>query len=164
MRDRLDFPTLRQLRAFEAVARLNSIGAAAGELGLSQPAVSQMVAQTEAGLAASLLERRRTGSYLTTLGSVLWPRVQRLFAAMHSALCDLPGRTRDDKIGAKQNYRRAYPVPDRDCGVWLVRCGGSQARDIAAHASPVCSRSRAGDSKRPVSTNGPRIGANLASP
>jgi LysR family transcriptional regulator of gallate degradation len=88
MRNRLDFPTLRQLRAFEAVARLNSIGAAAGELGLSQPAVSQMVAQIEAGLAVSLLERRRTGSYLTTLGSVLWPRVQRLFAQMHSALCD----------------------------------------------------------------------------
>jgi DNA-binding transcriptional LysR family regulator len=88
MRNRLDFPTLRQLRAFEAVARLNSIGAAAGELRLSQPAVSQIVAQIEAGLAVSLLERRRTGSYLTTLGSVLLPRVQRLFAAMHSALCD----------------------------------------------------------------------------
>jgi molybdenum-dependent DNA-binding transcriptional regulator ModE len=47
MRNKLGFPSLRQLRAFEAVARLNSIGAAARELGLSQSAVTQMVAQME---------------------------------------------------------------------------------------------------------------------
>jgi LysR family transcriptional regulator of gallate degradation len=88
MRNRLDFPSLRQLRAFEAVARRKSIGAAARELGLSQPAVTQMVAQIEAALAVNLLERGRTGTYLTALGSVLLPRVQRLFALIQSALCD----------------------------------------------------------------------------
>jgi DNA-binding transcriptional LysR family regulator len=88
MRDEHDLPSLRQLRAFEAVARSRSIGAAAKELGLSQPAVTQMVAQLETALAASLLERRRTGTYLTALGSVLLPRVQRLFAHIQSALCD----------------------------------------------------------------------------
>jgi LysR family transcriptional regulator, regulator for genes of the gallate degradation pathway len=88
MRNQLDFPSLRQLRAFEAVARRKSIGAAAGELGLSQPAVTQMVAQIEAALAVNLLERRRTGTYLTALGSVLLPRVQRLLAYIQSALCD----------------------------------------------------------------------------
>jgi LysR family transcriptional regulator of gallate degradation len=88
MRDEHDLPSLRQLRAFEAVARSKSIGAAAKELGLSQPAVTQMVAQIETALAASLLERRRTGTYLTALGSVLLPRVQRLFAHIQSALCD----------------------------------------------------------------------------
>jgi hypothetical protein len=40
MRKKLDSPSLRQLRAFEAVARRKSIGAAAAELGLSQPAVT----------------------------------------------------------------------------------------------------------------------------
>lgn len=88
MRDPLDLPSLRQLRAFEAVARCRSIGAAAREFGLSQPAVTQMVAQIEASLGASLLERRRTGTYLTALGSVLLPRVQRLFGHMQSALGD----------------------------------------------------------------------------
>jgi LysR family transcriptional regulator, regulator for genes of the gallate degradation pathway len=88
MHNKLDFPSLRQLRAFEAVARRKSIGAAAGELGLSQPAVTQMVAQIETALAVNLLERRRTGTYLTALGSVLLPRVQRLFAHIQSALCD----------------------------------------------------------------------------
>ena len=50
--------------------------------------MTQMVAQIETALAVSLLERRRTGTYLTTLGSVLLPRVQRLFAHIQSALCD----------------------------------------------------------------------------
>ena len=77
MRSKLDSPSLRQLRAFEAVARAKSIGAAAAELGLSQPAVTQMVAQIETALAVNLLERRRTGTYLTTMGSVLLPRVER---------------------------------------------------------------------------------------
>jgi LysR family transcriptional regulator of gallate degradation len=88
MRDPLDLPSLRQLRAFEAVARCRSIGAAARELGLSQPAVTQMVAQIETSLGVGLLERRRTGTYWTALGSVLLPRVQRLFAHMQSALGD----------------------------------------------------------------------------
>src|SRR5262249_3935520 len=64
------------------------IGSVAKELGLSQPAVTQMIAQLETVLAVSLLERRRSGSFLTPLGSVLLPRVQRLFAHIQSALCD----------------------------------------------------------------------------
>src|SRR5262249_12611558 len=52
MRARPDGPSLRQLRAFETVARRGSIGAAAKELGLSQPAVTQMIAQVESVLAA----------------------------------------------------------------------------------------------------------------
>ncbi len=70
------------------MARFNSIGTAARELGLSQPAVTQMLAHMETALAASLLERRRTGTYLAPLGTVLLPRVQRLFAHIQSALRD----------------------------------------------------------------------------
>ena len=88
MRTRPASPSLRQLRAFEAVARCRSIGGSARELGLSQPAVTQMIAQLETGLAVSLLERRPSGSFLTPLGSMLLTRVQRLFAHVRSALCD----------------------------------------------------------------------------
>src|SRR5689334_4937447 len=98
MGNRLDLPSLRQLRAFQAVARRNSIGAAARELGLSQPAVTQMVAQIEAALAARLLERQRTGTYLTALGAMLLPRVERLFAHIQAAL-------RDPVIGASLSGR-----------------------------------------------------------
>ena len=88
MQRQLHFPSLRQLRAFEAVARSKSIGAGAKELGLSQPAVTQMLSQLETVLAVTLLERRRNGSFPTPLGSVLLPRVERLFAHIQSALRD----------------------------------------------------------------------------
>src|SRR5262245_41161985 len=96
--NRVDLPSLRQLRAFQVVARRNSIGAAARELGLSQPAVTQMIAQIEAALAARLLERQRTGTYLTALGAMLLPRVERLFAHIQAAL-------RDPVIGASLSGR-----------------------------------------------------------
>jgi LysR family transcriptional regulator of gallate degradation len=88
MRAGPDFPSLRQLRAFEAVARCKSVGGGARELGLSQPAVTQMIAQLESALRVRLLDRRRSGSFPTPLGSVLLPRVRRLFAHIQSALCD----------------------------------------------------------------------------
>jgi DNA-binding transcriptional LysR family regulator len=47
-----------------------------------------MIAQLETVLGVRLLERRRSGSFLTPLGSVLLPRVQRLFAQIESALSD----------------------------------------------------------------------------
>src|SRR5438552_3178018 len=142
MRNRLDLPSLRQLRAFEAVARLNSIGGAASELGLSQPAVSQMVAQVEAGLAVKLLERRRTGSYLTTLGSVLLPRVQRLFAQMQSALCDpvvgasLAGRETTKSVENKitDTHIRALTAI-AECGSFAAAARRLQISQPALHRS-----------------------------
>jgi LysR family transcriptional regulator, regulator for genes of the gallate degradation pathway len=47
-----------------------------------------MIAQLESALRVRLLDRRRSGSFPTPLGSVLLPRVQRLFAHIQSALCD----------------------------------------------------------------------------
>src|SRR5262245_66407566 len=98
MGTRVDFPSLRQFRAFEAVARCQSIGGAAKELGLSQPTVTHMIVHLESALAASLLERRPGGSFLTPLGSVLLTRVHRLFAHIQSAL-------RDPVIGASLSGR-----------------------------------------------------------
>jgi len=127
MRQRLDSPSLRQLRAFEAVARHMSIGAAARELGLTQPAVTQMVAQIEAALAVDLLERSRTGTYLTALGCVLLPRVERLFARIRSALGDpvigasLAGRetTRSVEIKITDTHIRALTA--------IAECGSFEA-------------------------------------
>ncbi|HEY2135601.1 MAG TPA: LysR family transcriptional regulator [Xanthobacteraceae bacterium] len=88
MRDHRHFISLRQLRAFDAVARHESVSAAAKELHVSQPAVTQAIANLERQLSVALLERRRTGSYVTGLGAVLLPRVRRLLAHIQEALCD----------------------------------------------------------------------------
>jgi LysR family transcriptional regulator, regulator for genes of the gallate degradation pathway len=47
-----------------------------------------VIFQLESVLAAKLLERHRSGSFLTALGEVLLTRVQRLFAQMRSAVSD----------------------------------------------------------------------------
>ena len=146
MHRRPHFPSLRQLRAFEAVARNKSIGVGAKELGLSQPAVTQMLTQLETVLAVTLLERRRNGSFPTPLGSVLLPRVQRLFAHVQSALRDpvvgasLSGRETTKSV---ENKITAHPLADRGHGMRFVRGGRAQAQDIPAVAASVGSRSRA---------------------
>ena len=54
-----EIPSLRQLRAFEAVARLESVSAAARDIHLSQPGVSQAIHALENGLGAQLPQRRQ---------------------------------------------------------------------------------------------------------
>ena len=66
-----------------------------------------MLAQLETAIGVALLERRRNGSFPTPLGSVLLPRVQRLFAHIQSALRDpvvgasLSGRETTQSVGNK---------------------------------------------------------------
>lgn len=60
-----------RLRVFATVARLGGFTAAARELGVSQPAVSQHVSELEKELGCSLLERSREGVTLTTEGERL---------------------------------------------------------------------------------------------
>src|SRR5579859_4553787 len=88
-----EVPSFRQLRAFEAVARLESVSAAAREVNLSQPGVTQAVRALERRLDARLFERRRSGSYATDLGAVLLPRVRRFFTHLQSALREAGGRS-----------------------------------------------------------------------
>lgn len=79
-------PSLRHLRIFDAVARLESVSGAAAEVGRSQPAVTQTIAKLELQLGVDLIERRRSGSYLTSFGRVLHLRSQRLFVLIEQAL------------------------------------------------------------------------------
>jgi LysR family transcriptional regulator of gallate degradation len=85
-----EMPSLRQLRAFEAVARLESVSAAARDIHLSQPGVSQAIHALENGLDAQLFERRQSGCYVTAFGAILLPRVRRFLEYLRSALME-PG-------------------------------------------------------------------------
>jgi LysR family transcriptional regulator, regulator for genes of the gallate degradation pathway len=83
-----EIPSLRQLRAFEAAARLESVSNAAREINLSQPALTQSLHALEVRLHARLFERRRTGCYTTELGEILLPRVRRFFDHIRLALAE----------------------------------------------------------------------------
>jgi LysR family transcriptional regulator, regulator for genes of the gallate degradation pathway len=86
-----DLPSLRQLRAFEAVARLESVSGAARDVHLSQPGISQAIHALESRLDARLFERQRSGCYLTELGATLVPRVRRFLGHLRTALGEADG-------------------------------------------------------------------------
>jgi DNA-binding transcriptional LysR family regulator len=73
--------TLSQLRAFERIVRLGSFHAAARELGLSQPTVSQRIGQLEAALQVSLFLRRGPRVSLTAEGHALVEYADRVLGA-----------------------------------------------------------------------------------
>lgn len=62
---------LRQLRHFEAVARLGGFGAAAEECRLSQPALSKSIRVLEGALGVPLFDRGPSGTQLTPYGERL---------------------------------------------------------------------------------------------
>lgn len=66
-----DLPPLRLLTVFETVLRHGSTKAAASELNVSQPAVSQALKQLESHLGARLLDRSVRPIALTEAGSLL---------------------------------------------------------------------------------------------
>jgi len=68
----------RQLRAFLAIVHTGSLGRAAQELHLTQPALSRVVKQMEIQLRVQLFERRTTGMELTTFGRALLPYATHL--------------------------------------------------------------------------------------
>jgi LysR family transcriptional regulator, regulator for genes of the gallate degradation pathway len=98
-----ELPSLRQLRAFEAVSRLESVSAAAREVNLSQPGVTQAIHAFEERMNARLFERRQTGCYVTEFGAVLVPRVRRFFEHLRAALKDLGTSAGRQSIDATVN-------------------------------------------------------------
>jgi DNA-binding transcriptional LysR family regulator len=102
-------------RAFAAVARLGSFTAAAGELFISQPAVSKHVASLEAELGSRLVERSRRGARLTPAGELLAEHVLRAEALMANGRRALQGSP-DGQLGtlafAASGIPGTYLLPD----------------------------------------------------
>ncbi len=80
MRD-LPALTLRQLRYFEAAARLGHFGKAAAECAVTQPALSMQIKELEEELGASLFERRPGEIVLTPLGREIAEQASRILMA-----------------------------------------------------------------------------------
>jgi len=86
-----NLPPLTWIRTFEAAARLASFSAAADELALTQPAVSQHVRQLEAKLDRQLFRRLLHGVELTADGAAYLPHVQAALGGLTRATRDLFG-------------------------------------------------------------------------
>ncbi|HEV2443345.1 MAG TPA: LysR family transcriptional regulator [Steroidobacteraceae bacterium] len=90
---------LRHLHAFREVAQLGSISAAARSVHLTQPAVTQAIAQIEAHFGARLFSRSSTGMQLTAAGEICVERIDRALRALNEGIVELRGNTGRDPAG-----------------------------------------------------------------
>jgi DNA-binding transcriptional LysR family regulator len=77
---------LAHLKALSAVARHASFSRAAGELGVTQPAVSMQVRQLEEALGQPLLERVGKRAFPTAAGEILLAHAARAFHEIDAAV------------------------------------------------------------------------------
>lgn len=70
--------TLKQLRYFDAVARVGHFGKAAEQCAVTQPALSMQIQELERELGAQLVERDRRGVILTDAGREVAARAARI--------------------------------------------------------------------------------------
>lgn len=82
-------PNLRHIYVCHAVAQLGSISAAARQVHLTQPAVTQAVSNVEAFFGAQLFVRRSDGVALTPAGEIALERMSRAISQLQEALTDL---------------------------------------------------------------------------
>src|SRR5437762_11728002 len=90
--------TLRQLRAFTAVAEFGSFTAAGASLSLTQSALSVLVRELEHALGTRLFDRHTRRVVLTEAGSELLPHATRALAEVTAAIASV-GELRDCKRG-----------------------------------------------------------------
>ena len=83
--------TLRQLRVLLAVAEHGGFGRAGGDIGLSQPAVSQAIRGLEAALGLKLLDRTTREVLLTAAGQALVGPLRRLLGELDGVLDEARG-------------------------------------------------------------------------
>lgn len=80
---------LRDLHVFSTVVRLGSMGKAAQALGVTQPAVSEVIADLEHALGVRLLDRAPQGVTLTTYGAALERRSLAAFDELKQGIKDI---------------------------------------------------------------------------
>ena len=74
--------TMRQLRYFDALARLRHFGRAAEACSISQPALSEQIKEMESGFGGPLFERGARQVRVTGLGEALAERVRGILSAV----------------------------------------------------------------------------------
>jgi len=91
----LSLPSLNGLRAFEAAARHLSFTRAAGELHVTQTAISHQIRRLEEQLGIRLFERRTRELRLTREAAAYLPSVQQAFEELRQATARLQRPARD---------------------------------------------------------------------
>lgn len=149
---------LDQLRHFLKVAELGNFTRAAGQVGLSQPALSRSVARLEAELGRPLFERQPRRAALTDAGRQLLDRARAILSMADDLKAELSddgqsGRVRVAAIptiapyllpGCLQSFHRRYPlvqtVVSEDTTDNLLRKVADGDVDVAIAALPITAK------------------------
>ncbi|PWC35587.1 LysR family transcriptional regulator [Azospirillum sp. TSO22-1] len=94
-----EIPNLRHLRAFCEVARRGSISQAAEHVHLSQPAITQAIANLEEEVGAPLFDRRPDGMALSPVGALFLDRAERALERLRT------GTREAIRIGGRKGVR-----------------------------------------------------------
>lgn len=86
---RADIPSLDDLRAFEATARLGSVRSAAEYLALTHGAVSRRISKLSEDIGTKLFRKHGRGLRLTQAGEMLFLTTSRLFGELENTVRDL---------------------------------------------------------------------------
>ena len=134
--------SLRQFEVFLAVARAKSFRRAADGLHLSQPSLSQHVAELERELGVKMFDRLRRTVELTEAGRVLEDHLQRLFATLDSArkaIDDLSGLQRGSLVVGASTTPGIYVVPGMLAGFRARTRASSACRSQLGRDRAACS-------------------------
>ncbi|MFV0370012.1 MAG: hydrogen peroxide-inducible genes activator [Hyphomicrobiaceae bacterium] len=80
------YVTLKQLRYFDALARVQHFGRAAESCAVTQPALSMQIRELEQSLGVELVERTRSGVQLTDKGREIAERASRILGDVRSLI------------------------------------------------------------------------------
>ncbi|MBN6149668.1 LysR family transcriptional regulator [Xanthomonas sp. AmX2] len=106
-------PSLNALRAFEAAARLRSVGGAAAELHVTHGAVSRQIRLLEEELGVALLRREGRGIRPTAAGERLREAAGAAFARLQDTVADLrrPPRASALVLGCPGSILARWMIP-----------------------------------------------------
>ncbi len=115
--------TLRQMRYFEALASVRHFGKAAELVHVSQPALSAQIMEMETHLGVKLVERSRSGVFLTRKGEEVLARARAILAEV-----DLLEQSARASAGTLEGRIRIGVIPTlapTSCRDWCRICAAS---------------------------------------
>ncbi|GGS72350.1 LysR family transcriptional regulator [Streptomyces cinerochromogenes] len=111
-------PDLAALELLLAVARLGSLGAAAREVGITQPAASSRIRSMERQLGVALVDRSPRGSRLTDAGALVTDWARRVVEA--AAAFDAGARALRDQRDSRLRVAASMTIAEYLLPGWLL--------------------------------------------
>jgi molybdate transport repressor ModE-like protein len=111
-------PDLGALELLLAVARLGSLGAAAREVGITQPAASSRVRSMERQLGVALVDRSPRGSRLTDAGALVTDWARRIVEA--AAVFDAGAQALRDRRDSRLRVAASMTIAEYLLPGWLL--------------------------------------------